>query len=578
MDIPEFKYQRVAERPVAGAPANRCSRRGVRLAAAALGVVGVLATACGGGETTPAAQGEVSVIAPEETAQPNADVLVSRPGEGIDAAGGALQGGPPCPASGSPGAAETVKIALVTPDVLNLEVIGLGNLVFDDPAHIMDAYLNKVNSFGGINGHCFEFKGHVYGFTDPVGDFGRICTELPQQQPLVLLVIGADEATFQCATLGAQIPSIGLYAQFPEATFAQAGGLLRVDHGAIEFLVENGLEAAVAAGVITTADRVALLHQSAEAAAEGMEMEMEMGHDMGDAQMFGGHMHDPGALGVAAFDMTSQRLGLQVAGWAGALSEFSGTGVLVIGQQFRDSGGDLFDPDQASFEQAVASMPPEIAQLLAAMRQYFIATAVEMRDAGVTAVVAAGDWADVRNLMRAAELAEWYPKWVLNDTQYALLVLTDVPESQGQNLVQVSSRRAADDPIDGLDRGCLSLRNTGTDAEPFTHRYHTDAWSLLTATCDYLDVIFGAASRVEGPLTREAFVAELQETVYITAHGQHVHFTADDFYGSDSFRVLRADPTCVLNDWGCMRPLTDWFVDAEALEAHATEETHGENH
>lgn len=568
MDIFGFKYQRVRERHITGAPANRRARRGVRLAAA-LGVVGVLSAACGGGETTPAAQGEVSVIAPEETAQPNADVLVSRPGEGIGAAGGTVQAGSPCPAPGSPGAAETVKIALVTPDVLNLEVIGLGNLVFDDPAHIMDAYLNKVNSFGGINGHCFEFKGHVYGFTDPVGDFGRICTELPQQQPLVLLVIGADDATLQCATLGAQIPSIGLYAQFPEATFAQAGGLLRVDHGAIEFLVENGLEAAVAAGVITTADRVALLHQSAEAAGEGMEMEMEMemGHDMGDAQMFGGHMHDPNALGVAAFDMTSQRLGLQVAGWAGALTEFSGTGVLVIGQQFRDIGGDLFDPDQESFEQAAASMPPEIAQLLAAMRQYFIGTAIEMRDAGVTAVVAAGDWADVRNLMRAAELAEWYPKWVLNDTQYALLVLTDVPESQGQNLVQVSSRRAADDPIDGLDRGCLSLRNADTAAEPFGHRFHTDAWSLMTSTCDYLDVVFSAVSRVNGPLTRESFVAALSETSYTAAHGQKVRFSAGDFYGSDSFRVLSADPNCVLNDWGCMRPLTGWFEPITAAGA-----------
>ena len=158
-------------------------------------------------------------------------------------------------------------------------------------------------------------------------------------------------------------------------------------------------------------------------------------------------------------------------------------------------------------------------------------------------------------------------------------MLTDAPEAQGLNLVQVSSRRAADDPIDGLDRGCLSLRNTETMADRFAHQFHTDAWNLMTSTCDYLDIVFSAISRVDGPLTRESFVAALSETDYKAAHGSMVRFAADDLYGSDSFRVLSADPACVLNDWGCMRPLSRWMPSVmHAGEDHAGEDHAGEDH
>lgn len=539
----------------------RCRTGRAQLVVVAVGAIGILTVACGGQDSPqPAQQTGIAVTVPEQVAEATAGVLASRPGEGISAAGGALVAGEPCPDPGAAGAAETVKIALSTPDVFDLEIIGLGDLVYDDPGHVIDAYVNKVNSLGGLNGHCFEFVGHVYGFVDPAGDIGRICTELPAVEPLVLLGLGLNDAILGCATLAAQIPTVGLYAQFPNATFAQAGGLLRVDHGADEFLLENGMGAAFAAGILTTADSVALLHRAAEAMSEGMEM----AHEMGEAQAFGGHMHDPDAPDISVFDAVSRRLGLQVAGWAGVQLDFSGTGVLVVEQQFRELGGDIFDPDPASFDRAVASMPPDVASLLVAMRQYFGATAAEMRDAGVTAVVATGSWDDVRNMMRAAELAGWYPKWIINDSHYAFLVLTNAPKAQGLNLVQISSRRAADDPIDGRDRGCLSLRNAETAADPFAHRFHTDAWSLMTSICDYLDVVFGAVSRVDGPLTRESFLAALAQTDYEAAHGQSVKFSAGDLYGSDSFRVLSADPDCVLNDWGCMRPLTGWFEPVAA--------------
>ena len=66
--------------------------------------------------------------------------------------------------------------------------------------------------------------------------------------------------------------------------------------------------------------------------------------------------------------------------------------------------------------------------------------------------------------MRAAQQVDWYPKWIINDSQFALLVLTGTPEEQKNNLVQVSTRRAAGDAIPELDEGCVSLRNTAVDA------------------------------------------------------------------------------------------------------------------
>ena len=73
------------------------------------------------------------------------------------------------------------------------------------------------------------------------------------------------------------------------------------------------------------------------------------------------------------------------------------------------------------------------------------------------------------------------------------------------------------------------------------------------------------------PLSREAFRAALSETDYLTAHGQRLRFTAGDPYGSDSFRVLEADPTCVLNTWGCMRPASGWLETSALVSGAAGE-------
>ena len=66
-------------------------------------------------------------------------------------------------------------------------------------------------------------------------------------------------------------------------------------------------------------------------------------------------------------------------------------------------------------------------------------------------------------------------------------------------------------------------------------------------------------TRVAGPLTREALISALALSDYETAHGSRISFDPDDRDGSDRFRVLRADPDCVLDEWGCMRAEGDWF-------------------
>ena len=96
----------------------------------------------------------------------------------------------------------------------------------------------------------------------------------------------------------------------------------------------------------------------------------------------------------------------------------------------------------------------------------------------------------------------------------------------------------------------------------FAHRHHTDAWSVLVATCDALDMTMAALTRIAGPITGETLAEQLAATDYEPGHGGLVRFGPDDFSGSDRFRLLRADPECMLDEWGCMRAVTDWLAPA----------------
>lgn len=514
---------RIPERPRARALALSGAFIVLCLAAAACG-------GGGGGSTSETQAPETDAASPE--AVPSASsLLTTRPGAGIVTAGGTIRGESSCPGPGAAGGAEAVRIGYVGPDLDELAAVGLETLVFDDPTNIVDAYVNEINLNGGLNGHCFEFAVYEWGLADPAASFGQICTELPQREPLVVLSLGLSDTTYDCITLAAELPTFGLFATKTDAEFAAAGGRLFVDQGSTEYLLSTGVETAFMAGELTQQDRAALLHNEGESA--------ESEHE--------------------ALESTAERLGVQVISEAEVPAEFGDLGLLLAESQVRLLQGDLDDGEAQAAQRARAGLAPEQAEVLQQIEQYFLDTARSFRDEGVTAVIMAAEWYDVRRFIRAANLIDWFPSWILTDYQPVLLVLTALPEDQGQHLVQASSRRAAGDEIPDLDRSCVSMRNTTTDAETFSHRFHTDAWNLITSTCDYLDIIFGAISRVDGPLTQQAFLEALSETDHETVHGSLIKFTAEDRFGNDRFRMLKADPNCVLDDWGCMRSLTDWI-------------------
>ena len=499
----------------------------------ALAVLCLAAAACGGGNgASRSASSETGVAGSEASpvrAAPAGDFVSTRPGGGISAAGGnpqAVSGDNPCeqPAEA---AGEPIRIAYVGANLAELEAIGLETIVVEDPSVMIAAYVLEVNLNGGIGGRCIEFAPHVWSLTDPVASFQRLCADLPQQQPLIVVSLGLSQTTFECITLAARLPTLGLYATKSDAQFAAARGRLFVDQGSDEHLLSTGVGVALQAGVFTQDSRIGLFNVPSGTTALAIE-----------------------------------QAGLTVADTASVPSEFADLQLLGIERQARLLEGDLSDDELQSARLFREQLSPDQAEILQRLEQHFLEIADRFRSSGVTTVVAGAEWADVRRVMRAAEQTAWFPQWIINDSQTASLVLTNAPRAQADNLVQISARRAAGDAIPAVDRGCLTLRNTHSETATFSHRSHSDAWNILTATCDYLDVVFGAISRMDGPLTHEAFVEALANTRYETALGSLIEFGRTDRFGNDRFRVLRADPNCVLNAWGCMRSTTDWLTPA----------------
>lgn len=495
-------------------------------------VLGLVAAACGGGgsgstvETQPVG---AEAVAAEPA--PSSDFLATRPGAGIAAAGGnpqAVRGDNPCDQPGS----EPIGISYVGANLAELDAVGLEAIIVEEPGLIIEAYVNEVNFNGGINGRCVEFVNHLWSLDDPAGSLAQICTDLSTQQPVVHLTLRVNAATLQCATIGAQLPTIGLYAFTPIATFDQTGDRLYLDDGTVERLLSVSLDVALSSNVISAGDRVGLLHGISEMAEAVAIVE-----------------------GFGFADVPAAHVPL----------EFSDLQLLLQEKHVRLLEGDLTEDERAEAERNLAALPPELAALYGEIEQFFLDAANRFKDAGVTAVAATADWTDMRRMMRAAELIDWTPTWVANDIQPATVVLADVPERQAANLVLISNRRAAGDEVPELDQGCVTLRNTAVAAEPFSHRLHTDAWTLITAICDYLDVSFSAMTRVEGPINPDTFVEAMKNTRYDTQYGGLITFASDNLTGAERFRVLEADPECVLNYWGCMRSTTGWMLPASAV-------------
>ena len=515
-------------------------RRALALAGA-LTVLSLTAAACGGGDSGGTSQiqtADSEAAAAEPVASSN--FMATRPGAGIAAAGGnpqAIRGDNPCEQTGG---ADPIIISYVGANLAELDAIGLEAIVVEEPGLIIDAYTNEVNFNGGINGRCVKFVPHLYSLTDPVASFTQICTDLLTQKPIFYMSLRLTDPVVQCATIGGQIPTIGLYAFASSAALEQTGDRVYLDDGTVEHLLSASLDVALSSRVINANSPIGLLHGSATA---GMDIS------------------EPEAI-IASF-------GLNLAAAADVPTVFSDLQLLLLEKRVRLLEGGLSDDEAAEAQRNLATLPPEAADLFGQIEQFYLEAANRFKDAGVTAVAASADWTDVRRMMRAAELVDWHPTWVANDIQPATIVLADVPKAQAENLVLVSNRRAAGDEVPPLDQGCITLRNTASTAPPFAHRLHTDAWTLMTATCDYLDVAFSAMTRVQGDINADTFVEALMSTQYDTGYGGLITFAPGDPNGSERFRVLQADPECVLNFWGCMRSTTDWLTPANTVGSSA---------
>lgn len=459
-------------------------RRRARTPVAAAAALALLASACGGGmEETSPIEGAAN---PENRTAETSSLMSTRPGAGIDAAGGLLQGSGECPENPAAGDPKVRSIAWYGPDFEELASIGLETLDLDDPVLMLDSYIAEINRHGGLNGHCFRVDPYIWSLANPVESIGRICAEMPPTQPLAIMALGLDSFAFQCLTAAAGIPAVTIlsFRSWAEMGIGLAPGRYFDDRGTREAMLAGSLEVAARAGEIDINDRIALLHA--------------------------------GASERQVAEEAAARLGLRITAFA-----------------------------------ALPEQPEEIPAFLAA-------TATQWQNERVTAVATTAGWEETSRLMTEAEARGWLPTWLTSDLQTATLVLDDAPEQQAQNLIQASVWRAPGDPISSLDQGCVTLRNA-SGAEVFGYRLHTDAWILLNALCDILDILFSAVSRAETPLTNESMAAALANSRLETPHGSLIAFDSGNQFSPNRMRMMSADPNCALNPWGCLRATTSWF-------------------
>lgn len=506
-------------------------RRRALALSGALTVLGLVAAACGGGgtggTTVQTDTGGSEAAAPA----PSIDFTATRAGAGIAAAGGdpqAVHGDNPCEQPGS----QSITISYVGANLAELDAIGLEAIVVEEPGLVIDAYTNEVNFNGGVNGRCVEFVPHLWSLADPVSSLTQICADMAAQQPVFYFSLGVIEAVFDCATRGAGIPVIALYASAPDSIFVGTEGRrFFLDDGSFQHLLSKSLDVALSVSALETGQRVGLLHGGTSA--------------MIGAQIAHSILEVNGLERVATLKVPPEHGDLQL---------------LLAEKSVRLLESGLSDAEQSEAQSNLDSLPPEIAGLFQQMEQFYIDGAATFRDSGATAVIALSDWSALRRMMRAAELIDWSPRWIANDMQPATLTMQEAPHRQAENLLMVSSRRAAGDAVPEMDRGCVTLRNTATEAPTFTHRLHSDGWTLIASVCDYLDVAFSAMTRIDGTVTAASFIRAMHHTEYELQNGSAITFTAGDHNGADRFRILQADPVCVLNSWGCMRSITEWIT------------------
>ena len=495
--------------------------------------IAVATAACGGGTSGPLALPED----PDESEiVDEVDILASRTGAGAAAAGGDVSAfeGDECNPN------DVVRIAYLGPNLAEFDAIGLGSLALEEPAWMISAYLDEVNAHGGIGGRCVVSSTHLLSWQDPAASFERVCSALRAAQPIVVLNLFGDVRGVRCLAVDAGLPMIGLYASVPATVQRQSRGRLFLDDGTAGYLLANSIEVARLSQIFAEGAQVGLLY-GPPVGTEPTGREYNIGADFDEVvNLTGSYNLIPGVITHVPVEF-------------GDLANLGAEGRIRL----LETGLTASELDRASNE--YSALPPTQATLLAEIEQFYVDAARQHQESGVVAVFATAPWFEMRRMMRAAERIGWHPRWIASDIQGATLTLTGAPDAQASNFFLVSARRAAGDVIADLDRGCIGLRNSAADAPAFSYRHHTDAWSVLVATCDALDVSISALTRIDGPPTADAFVEQLSLIDYEAGFGGRLAFGPNDYSGADRFRVLRADPDCLLDEWGCMRAVTEWM-------------------
>lgn len=505
-----------------------------RLLAGALAVALTVAACGGGAADQPLSE---SSGAAQNNPQAPADILSTRTGAGIAAAGGDLSAFGPDECS----LARAVRFAFLGPDLGEFEQVGLGSLTIEDPWRGISAYLTQVNANGGIHGRCVQVSVHQWSWTDPESSFDKVCNAVPAVEPIAVLNLFGDVRGVECLAVQAQLPMFGLYASVPATVQRRSRGRLFLDDGTAGYLLANSIGVALRSEIFAEGDQVGLLYGPPVGAASSAQ-EYNIGADFDEVvNVTGSQNLIPGVITHVP-------------------AKFGQLDLLGIEDRVRLLESGLTTAEQAAAANELSGLSGAERSILGEIEQFYLDAAIEHRDSGVVAVFATAPWFELRRMMRAAERIGWRPRWIASDIQGATLTLTGAPPAQADNFFLVSARRAAGDAQTELDRGCVGLRNAAPGEESFEHRHHTDAWSVLVATCDSLDVTLSALSRISGPPSTEAFVEQLAATHYEAGFGGRLSFGPGDYSGADRFRVLQADPDCVLDEWGCMRAVTDWLA------------------
>ena len=512
---------------------HRTFRRARRLAACVLAIT--LASSASG-----CLAGDELAVSSDAGDEPAFQFAQTRAGLGIFAAGGDPEAFAPDGAQCN--LARKVQISYVGPDLDHFEEFGFGNLVIENPWRMISAYLTELNAAGGINGRCVQASVHSVDWNDPDAQYVKVCRSITSldPEPVAVISLFGDARGVECIAAEAQIPMLGLHSSVPATVQRQSGGRLFLDDGTSGHLLGHSIVTARDFDVVATVDQLGLLY-GPPVGTDTTAEDYNIGADFAEiAEIAEAPSSIPGVISHVP-------------------ARFGDLALLPLERETRLLETGLTPSEQFGAQAQIAEITDvDDLRLLSDIENFYLTEARKHRDSGVRAVFSAAPWFELRRMMLAAERIGWYPRWIANDAQNPTLVLPGLPSSQTENFFLVSSRPAVGDEPSALDRGCVATRQAAPGAEAFNFRPYSDAWILLVATCDALDVVMSALSRVDGAPTPGA-VAEMLAVAQDDAGTEtRLAFGPGDYSGAERFRVLRANFDCGLNPWGCMRAVSGW--------------------